>query len=85
MAVGFVRLDLSPNAHDFQSIATVPGYPMLDRYQTNFTILNKWLGDFVALPVTNGDGTVDFYAIQSMPEGPLCAWTSLASRPAKPT
>ena len=56
MAEPFVHVNLSQSAPDFQRIAMGPGVAMLDRLNSNYDILRRWLMDFVAEPVTDEQG-----------------------------
>ncbi len=44
------KVDLSDGAWDFKPTATEPGLAMLDRNNANYSILRRWLGEFVAEP-----------------------------------
>lgn len=55
-----LRVDLAPNAADFQALAVEPGLPMLDPQAVHYALLRKWLGSFVAEPEWNGTA-VHFY------------------------
>lgn len=44
------KVDLSDGARDFKPTATEPGLAMLDRNNANYSILRRWLGEFVAEP-----------------------------------
>lgn len=48
MAWPLVRIDLDERSRDFQRIALHPGFPVLDRFGTNASVLRKWLGRYVA-------------------------------------
>lgn len=54
------KVDLSDGARDFQPTATEPGLAMLDRNNANYSILRRWLGDYVAEPEWVGQD-VHFY------------------------
>lgn len=60
MAKRFLRLDLSAEARDFQSIAVEPGLPLLDKPNANFRVLQRWLGRLIAEPEWHGD-SVDLF------------------------
>lgn len=74
MAMRFLRLDLSPQARDFEAIAVEPGLPLLDRSNSHFRIIRKWLGRFIA--ETEWDGTsVNLFACDDQggrPQDILC-------------
>ena len=55
MAQPFLRIDLSNQAKDFQNTVIEAGWPLLDKSNTNYQILRKWLGGAVAEPERNGD------------------------------
>lgn len=44
----FMRVDLSQRSRDFQPVALEPGLPLLDKTNSNWQTLRKWLGAFVA-------------------------------------
>lgn len=54
MSERLFKVDLSDGARDFQPTATEPGLAMLDRNNANYTILRRWLGDYVAEPEWKG-------------------------------
>ena len=60
MATRFLRLDLSPAARDFSTIAVEPGLLLLDKANANYRAVRKWLGKFVAEPEWS-ENHVDFY------------------------
>ncbi len=60
MAQPFLRIDLSNQAKDFQNTVIEAGWPLLDKSNTNYQILRKWLGGAVAEPERQGDEVV-FY------------------------
>ena len=60
MSTCFVRLDLSPDARDFEVFALEPGMPLLDEQNTNYQMLKKWLGRLAAQPEWHGK-SVEFY------------------------
>ncbi len=60
MSTRFLRLDLSSGARDFQVVALEPGLPLLDRPNTTYQVLKKWLGRLVAEPEWHGD-SVDLF------------------------
>ncbi|MFM9966149.1 MAG: Ig domain-containing protein [Planctomycetaceae bacterium] len=70
----FVRVDLSQGSRDFQSIALEPGSAFLDRSNSSFQTLRKWLGLFAAEGERTGDN-VAFYVRDEQggrPESVLC-------------
>lgn len=69
MANPILRVDLTEGARDFQSTATEPGLPLLDRQNTNYEILHRWLGDLIAEPEWQG-AHVAFY-LRDKPRGRL--------------
>jgi len=60
MSTRFLRLDLSTAARDFQVVALEPGLPLLDRTNTTYHVLRKWLGRLVAEPEWHGE-SVDLF------------------------
>lgn len=48
MAWPLIRIDLDERSRDFQRIALQPGFPVLDRFAANNSVLRQWLGRFVA-------------------------------------
>ncbi len=60
MAVRFLRLDLSPNARDFEGVALEPGLPLLDQSNANYRTLQRWLGRLVGEP-QRSNNSVDFF------------------------
>lgn len=48
MAWPLIRIDLDERSKDFQRIALQPGFPVLDRFAANNSILRQWLGRFAA-------------------------------------
>ncbi len=55
MAQPFLRIDLSNQAKDFQNTVIEAGWPLLDKSNTNYQILRKWLGGAVAEPERQRD------------------------------
>ena len=60
MTAHILRIDLSQNAADFESLALEPGLPMLDRTGANYNVLRRWLGELAAEPAWT-DGAVHYY------------------------
>jgi uncharacterized protein YjdB len=60
MATPFMHVDLSQTSRDFQAIALEPGLPLLDRANSCYHTLRKWLGPLVAEPERHGD-RIAFY------------------------
>jgi len=60
MAKRFLRLDLSADARDFQSVAVEPGLPLLDKSNANYRVLQRWLGRLIAEPEWHAD-SVDLF------------------------
>ena len=60
MATRIVRIDHSAAAHDFQPVALEPGVPLLDRTGAHYSVLRRWLGEFVAEPNWETDQSVSF-------------------------
>ena len=60
MARPAVQVDLSEGAPDFRLQVVQPGLPLLDRWNTNGTLLGNWLGRFAAESAWDGD-SVKFY------------------------
>ena len=60
MVKRFLRLDLSPDGADFETVALEPGLPVLDKTNAHFRILQRWLGRFVAEPEWHGK-SVDLF------------------------
>lgn len=50
----FLRLDLSRDARDFEAVALEPGLPLLDKSNTTYRVLQKWLGRLAAEPEWHG-------------------------------
>jgi hypothetical protein len=48
MAWPLIRIDLDERSKDFQRIALQPGFPVLDRFAANNSVLRQWLGRFAA-------------------------------------
>lgn len=48
MAWPLIRVDLDEHSKDFQRIALQPGFPVLDRFAANNSVLTQWLGRFAA-------------------------------------
>jgi Carboxypeptidase regulatory-like domain/von Willebrand factor type A domain len=48
MAWPLIRIDLDERSRDFQRIALQPGFPVLDRFGANTSVLRQWLGRFAA-------------------------------------
>ena len=61
MGTRIFRVDLGEAARDFQTTATEPGLPMLDRPGANYQILSRWLGALVAEPEWTDDDSVNFF------------------------
>lgn len=60
MTEPFMRVDVSQKSRDFQPVALEPGLPLLDRTNSNYQTLRKWLGASVAEFEKSGD-RVAFY------------------------
>ena len=48
MAWPLIRIDLDERSKDFQRIALQPGFPVLDRFAANNSVVRQWLGRFAA-------------------------------------
>ncbi len=60
MAQPFLRIDLSNQAKDFQNTVIEAGWPLIDKANSNYQILRKWLGGAVGEPERKGEEVV-FY------------------------
>ena len=68
MTEPFMRVDLSQNSRDFQPVAMEPGVPLLDRSNSNYQTLRKWLGAFVAeFERERAGDRVSFYVRDQLP------------------
>ncbi|MCY2987395.1 MAG: hypothetical protein NTY19_05955 [Planctomycetota bacterium] len=60
MAKRFLRVDLSAETRDFQTVAVEPGLALLDKSNTNYRVLQRWLGRLIAMPEWHGE-SVDLF------------------------
>lgn len=60
MAKRIFRLDLTPQARDFEPIAVEPGLPLLDRSNNHNRIVHKWLGRYAAEAEATGE-SIDLF------------------------
>lgn len=82
MATQFLKIDLSPNARDFEQAALEPGIALLDRTGANYRTLKKWLGRLIAEPEWRGSEVLFFVADEqgARPQDIRCEAATVSDR-----